>query len=137
MICHLCPFRLAAESDMKAMAPVLHVAAAFEPPSAAADVLRAYLALHEGRVSQHWIYAAIGRLVAGDPEAAVVADMGWSRTATLNMAHTHVVALSAERDALRAKLERIEAIADGRHVADDCDPRERLERIGSVCRGTP
>ena len=72
-------------------------------PSAAADVLRAYLALHEGRVGQHWIYAAIGRMVQGDPEAEVMADMGWYADDADEMRD----ALREERDALRAKLERV------------------------------
>ena len=99
---------------------VVREALRFDPPSAAADVLRAYLALHEGKEGQHWIYAAIGRMVQGDPEAEVMADFGWVQSATLDAAHAHVVALSAERDALRAKLElAVKAVDHARaHVTE-------------------
>ena len=75
-------------------------------PNAAADVLRAYLALHEGRVGQHWIYAAIGRMVQGDPEAEVMGDHGWVRPDQADEMDALRQVLLA-RDAALTKLERV------------------------------
>ena len=38
-----------------------------------------YGLLHDGKAGQHWIYAAAGRLAAGDLEADVLADFGYTR----------------------------------------------------------
>ncbi len=38
-----------------------------------------YGLLHDGKMGQHWIYAAAGRLAAGDNEAAVLADFGYTK----------------------------------------------------------
>ena len=41
--------------------------------------LAAYGLLHDGKAGQHWIYAAAGRLAAGDLEADVFADFGYTK----------------------------------------------------------
>lgn len=38
-----------------------------------------YGLLHDGKAGQHWIYAAAGRLAAGDLEADVLADFGYTK----------------------------------------------------------
>ncbi|MCA3177606.1 MAG: hypothetical protein O9345_16260 [Burkholderiaceae bacterium] len=42
-------------------------------------ILGTYLALHEGKFFQHWLWAIIERVVAGDDVDAVMRDMGYVR----------------------------------------------------------
>ncbi len=40
-------------------------------------VLETYLKLHEHRIGAHWMWVAIERLVAGEPEVEVMEDYGY------------------------------------------------------------
>lgn len=51
----------------------------FRTQREAAMVLDTYLRLHEGKAFQHWLWAALDRVVAGDPVDSVMADMGYRR----------------------------------------------------------
>lgn len=42
-------------------------------------ILWTYLRLHEGKFGQHWLWAIIERVVAGDDVDAVMRDMGYVR----------------------------------------------------------
>ena len=56
----------------------LHEAAEeYETLEDAADLLETYLLLHDGKLGLHWIFAAAGRMAAGDPERDVLADFGY------------------------------------------------------------
>jgi len=48
------------------------------------DVLQTYVNLHEGKLGMHWLWAAICRINAGDPEEDVMADYGYVRESTGN-----------------------------------------------------
>lgn len=41
------------------------------------DVIDTYIKLHAGKIGQHWLWAAIERVVAGDAEAEVMRDFGY------------------------------------------------------------
>lgn len=45
-------------------------------------VLATYARLHEGRIGQHWLWAAIERIVAGDSEEEVMRDFGYEKPAS-------------------------------------------------------
>lgn len=45
---------------------------------AAAELLEQYLQIHENRASHHWIYSALDRIQAGEPEADAMSDYGWA-----------------------------------------------------------
>lgn len=40
-------------------------------------VLQTYLNLHEGKIGAHWLWVAIERVVAGEPEREVMKDYGY------------------------------------------------------------
>ena len=40
-------------------------------------VLKAYIALHEGKIGAHWLWCAVERIAAGEPEREVMADYGY------------------------------------------------------------
>lgn len=42
-------------------------------------VLTTYARLHQGRIGQHWLWAAIERIVAGDSEEEVLRDFGYQK----------------------------------------------------------
>lgn len=46
---------------------------------AGADILETYLALHKGKIGTHWLWVAIERVVAGEPEVEVMSDYGYVR----------------------------------------------------------
>lgn len=41
------------------------------------DILRTYAKLHEHKIGMHWLWAAIERIVAGEPEKEVMEDFGY------------------------------------------------------------
>lgn len=42
-------------------------------------VLIIYVRLHQDRIGQHWLWAAIERIVAGDCEKEVLRDFGYQK----------------------------------------------------------
>lgn len=40
-------------------------------------VLRTYECLHKGRLGEHWIWIALERIAAGEPEIEVMLDYGY------------------------------------------------------------
>lgn len=50
-------------------------------------VLTTYARLHQGRIGQHWLWAAIERIVAGDGEEEIMRDFGYQRVSANNQAH--------------------------------------------------
>lgn len=43
----------------------------------AANVLRVYLKLHEGKIGAHWLWCVIGRMAAGEREDVAMRDYGY------------------------------------------------------------
>lgn len=41
------------------------------------EVLRTYEQLHSGKVGAHWIWVALSRIAAGEPELDVLEDYGY------------------------------------------------------------
>ena len=122
--------------------------ARFSPPSAAAEVLRQYLAAHEGKLGKHWLYAAIGRIVAGDSEAETLADFGWvpdaeagaafrgERDHALNMRDEcagELLTMRIEHNALRAKLDRVrETVAEAQKYVSEPEAFRWLRALENV-----
>ena len=48
-------------------------------PGGAVAVLETYLTVHRNKLGMHWLYAAAGRIAAGENERAVLADYGYER----------------------------------------------------------
>ena len=63
-------------------------------PDGAADVLETYLTVHRNKLGMHWLYAAAGRIAAGENERAVLADYGYEWDGS---AHAQILRSRRER----------------------------------------
>ena len=43
------------------------------------SIIETYLQLHESKVGEHWLFAAIERIACGEKEVDVMEDYGWIR----------------------------------------------------------
>jgi hypothetical protein len=81
-------------------AELIKLAAQFDD-GAPADILRTYLRLHAGKLGAHWMWVALQRIAAGEGEAAVMDDYGYSRTG-----HAGVPPTAAQRaDVIASRIE--------------------------------
>lgn len=56
--------------------------------SAAANVLETYVNLHEEKLFAHWIWIALSRIAAGEPEVDVMYDYGYLRAGNQEVGKT-------------------------------------------------